>query len=104
MSSSTQTKFYFVPKERVANGLGIQFDVGKNGALVYEWWKEGGFWVPDPYQINITLYDYPLPEIAVQTPNAKGVFGKIGTRAVIYENNMASDVESMFRKISEWEI
>jgi hypothetical protein len=65
-----QTKFYFIPKERVANLLDFPSDYIEDTIRVKL----------DLYSI-LTLSDYLIAENIVSTPSMSAYVGKVGTRA-----------------------
>lgn len=66
----SQTKFYFIPKERVANLL--------NGESRQD--QDGSIKCRISNNTKATLSDYMIPEQIVATPAMKAYVGMIGTR------------------------
>ena len=76
MAGVTQVKFYFIPKERVANILDWKTQMNADGSIV----------VYEDFVLfkKVILSDYLISSDIVATPTMSAYVGKIGTRAELW--------------------
>ena len=97
--AKTQVKFYFIPKERIANILDWEAQTNTDGSITSS--KHG------MDRNKVTLSDYLISSNIVSTPTMSAFVGKVGTKAELWGKDydyfewLKKDVDT---KLKQYEI
>src|SRR5438067_1714203 len=98
----TQVKFYFIPKERIANILDWEAQTNTDGSITS---SQHGM-----SSDKVRLSDYLISTDIVSTPTMSAYIGKVGTKAELWGTYRNGNdyfkwlKEAMDRKLKQYEI